>query len=53
MKKVEILEAKCRLYLLLSELGDDDITDKEIAIMYILSKDKEIQPLLKTNNPDK
>ncbi len=48
MKSQEILEAKRRLYLILLELGDEEMTDNEIAIMYILSKDKQIQSLLKS-----
>ena len=44
MKK-EILEAKRRLYLLLMKLNEDVITDNETEIMFLLSKDEQIQSL--------
>jgi hypothetical protein len=43
--KVEILEAKRRLYLLLMKLDEDIITDNEVEIMFLLSKDEQIQSL--------
>jgi hypothetical protein len=43
--KVEILEAKRRLYLLLMKLDEDTITDNEVEIMFLLSKDEQIQSL--------
>lgn len=45
----KILEAKCRLYLLLMNLDEDTITDNEVDIMFSLSKDKDIQSLFKQN----
>lgn len=41
--KEEILEAKRKLYSLLLKNG---LTDNEIDIMYLLSKDEQIQELL-------
>ena len=41
--KEEILEAKRRLYLLLMKLNEDSITDNEVDIMFLLSKDEQIQ----------
>jgi hypothetical protein len=41
--KEEILEAKRKLYLLLMELNEDAITDNEIEIMFLLSRDEQIQ----------
>jgi len=49
--KEEILEAKRRLYLLLMKLDEDAITDNEVEIMFLLSKDKQIQSLFE--NPNK
>jgi hypothetical protein len=43
--KVEILEAKRRLYLLLMKLDEDTITENEVEIMFLLSKDEQIQSL--------
>lgn len=43
--KEEILEAKRRLYLLLMN-GEDTITDNEVDIMLLLSKDEQIQSVL-------
>ena len=43
--KEEILEAKRRLYLLLMKLNEDSITDNEVDIMFLLSKDEQIQSL--------
>jgi hypothetical protein len=43
----EILETKRRLYLLLMELTEDVITDNEVDIMFLLSKDEQIQSILK------
>jgi len=43
--KVEILMAKCRLYLLLIKLDEDTITDNEVEIILLLSKDEQIQSL--------
>lgn len=45
MKKEEILEAKRKLYLLLMKLNKDTITDNELDIMLLLSKDEQIQSL--------
>lgn len=50
--KEKILKAKCKLYLfLLENNNDDDLTDNELEIMSLLSKDSQIQALLeeKTN----
>ena len=44
----EILEAKRRLYLLLMKLNEDSITDNEVDIMFLLSKDEQIQSLFET-----
>lgn len=46
--KEEILEAKRRLYLLLMKLNEDTITDNEVDIMLLLSKDEQIQSLFET-----
>ncbi len=46
--KEEILEAKRRLYLLLMKLNEDSITDNEVDIMFLLSKDEQIQSLFET-----
>ena len=43
--KDEILEAKLRLYHLLMKLNEDIITDNEVDIMIMLSKDEQIQSL--------
>lgn len=43
--KDEILEAKRRLYLLLMKLNENTITDNEVEIMFLLSKDEQIQSL--------
>jgi hypothetical protein len=43
--KEEILETKRRLYLLLMKLDEDTITDNEVEIMFLLSKDEQIQTL--------
>lgn len=48
--KEEILEAKRRLYLLLIKLDEDTITDNEVDIMFLLSKDKQIQSLFERQN---
>jgi len=45
----ELLEAKKRLYSLLIKSSFDDMTDNEIDIMYLLSKDEKIQELLNKN----
>lgn len=41
----EILEAKRRLYSLLMKLNENTITDNEVDIMILLSKDEQIQSL--------
>lgn len=46
----EILEAKRRLYLLLMKLDEDTITDNEVDIMFLLSKDEQIQSLFQNAN---
>ena len=46
--KEEILEAKRRLYLLLlnkPKLDNRGLTDNEVDIMFLLSKDEQIQSL--------
>jgi hypothetical protein len=43
--KEEILETKRRLYLLLMKLDEDTITDNEVEILFLLSKDEQIQTL--------
>lgn len=47
--KEEILEAKRKLYLLLMKLDEDTITDNEVDIMFLLSKDEQIQSLFKSS----
>lgn len=47
-KGKDILEAKRKLYLLLMQLDEDEITDNEVEIMFLLSKDEQIQSLLET-----
>lgn len=47
--KEEILEAKRKLYLLLMRLDEDTITDNEVDIMFLLSKDKQIQLLFESS----
>ena len=44
--KEQLLEAKRKLYSLLLELGDE-ITDKEVDIMFALSNDEQIRSILK------
>jgi hypothetical protein len=46
----EILEAKRRLYLLLMKLDEVTITDNEVDIMFLLSKDEQIQSLFNIAN---
>jgi len=46
--KEEILETKRRLCLLLMKLNEDTITDNEVDIMFLLSKDEQIQSLFET-----
>jgi len=48
--KEEILEAKRRLYLLLLNKPNKDITDNEVDIMFMLSQDEQIQSLLEARN---
>ena len=43
-----LLEAKRKLLLILVQLGEE-LTDNEVDIMYLLSKDKDIQKLLNKN----
>jgi hypothetical protein len=38
-----ILEAKKRLYFLLANLDEDAITDNEVDIMNLISKDRQIE----------
>lgn len=45
----KILEAKRRLFLLLMKLNEDTITDNEVDIMFLLSKDEQIQSLFETH----
>ena len=45
----EILEAKRRLYSLLLKRKVEDLTTKEVDILYALSKDWDIQKLLSKN----
>jgi len=42
----EILEAKRRLYSLLLRLDEKTITENEVDIMFLISKDKQIQDFL-------
>lgn len=42
MNEIEI--AKRKLYFLLLELDEDSITDNEVEIMFLLSKDEDIVP---------
>lgn len=51
--KEEILEAKRRLYSLLMKIDGYTITDNEIDILFLLSKDEQIQSLFNTNNQTK
>jgi len=48
--KEDILQTKRNLYLLLMKLNNDTITDNEVDIMLLLSKDKQIQLLFETTN---
>jgi hypothetical protein len=41
--KEEILNAKRKLYSLLLKLDEETITENELDIMYLLSKDEQIQ----------
>jgi hypothetical protein len=41
----EILEAKRKLYALLLKVDEDTITDNELELMCLLSKDEQIQSL--------
>ena len=43
--KEEILNAKRKLYSLLLKLDEETITENELDIMYLLSKDEQIQNL--------
>jgi len=43
----QILEAKQKLYSLLIKLNENIITDNEVDIMFLLSKDEQIQSLFK------
>lgn len=45
--KEEILEAKKKLYLLLLQSNSNLLTKNEIDIMFLISKDKQIQKLFK------
>lgn len=47
--KEEILEAKRKLYSLLMKCSEDDITNNELDIMILLSKDAQIQSLFEAN----
>ena len=44
--KEEILNAKRKLYSLLLKLDEETITENELDIMYLLSKDEQIQNFL-------
>lgn len=48
--KLGILEAKHKLYLLLMKLDEGTITDNEVEIMFLLSKDEQIQSLFDNAN---
>ncbi len=41
----ELLEAKRTLYYLLLKTNEDKITDNEVEIIFLLSKDEQIQKL--------
>lgn len=43
--KRDMLEAKRELYSLLLKLSEDEITDIELELMFLLSKDEQIQSL--------
>lgn len=51
----ELLDLKRKLYLKLLSLSEDDITDKEVDIMFMLADDHQIQALLnkRINSDDK
>jgi hypothetical protein len=42
----KILEARTKLYSLLLQLDDYELTDNEVDLLYSLSKDKQIKELL-------
>jgi len=44
--KEKILKSKCKLYEPLLQIPVEELTDNEIEIMYILSKDNQIQKKL-------
>lgn len=48
--KNKLLLAKRNLYFMLINLNEDEITDNEVDIMYLLSKDEQILSFL--NNED-
>ena len=52
MAKECLLEAKRKLYLILIQLGEE-ITDNEVDIMYLLSKDEQIKKLFKKDKNGK
>ena len=43
MAKECILQAKKKLYLLLTQTSEENITENEVDIMFLLAKDKQIQ----------
>lgn len=45
-------QQKINLYLSLLKKSDDELTDSEIDLMYLLSKDKDIQQLLNDSLKD-
>lgn len=45
--KEELLEAKRKLYSLILNLTEDEMTENELDIMYLLAKDEQIQHFLK------
>lgn len=47
-KLLMLLEAKRKLYSLLLELPQDEITDNETDMLFSLSKDEQIQTFLKS-----
>lgn len=48
--KTKLLKAKLALYLSLLSLNTDTLTSNEVDIMFLLSKDEEIQALINGSN---
>ncbi len=46
VQTIECMETKRRLYHLLLQYPRDNLTDNEVEIMFLLSKDRDIQDIL-------